>query len=243
MNDIDLIRPILSDADMAALAELSEELQDTLRHAQIFRTRTEMEVSVLNDVKRPTPDAKYWQAVREQNVMFVELVNMSYDYREAVVKLRKAQRKLENWTDEDGDDLDRQLVQIEIDRLSWQITNMERVAHDRIREIREWSDIKAKLRPKMRCGTTDPGEHQLVSYAIGWLREIQAGGLNTGSQPERINLAAKADAALKLAGERGVLDKILSEFPQDFIREIAAIGGEQCQQPISEYRKKIPGKA
>jgi len=234
LSDIDIVRPILKDDDFTALAELRDELEDAFRHAQIFRTRTEMEASVLNDVKRPTPDAKYWQAVREQNVMFTELVAMSYDYRETVIKLQKARHRMENWTDEDGDEFDRELLQVEIDRLSWQAKNMERIAHDRIREIREWSDIKAKLLPKMRCGTTDPGEHQLVSYAIGWLKEIQAGGLETGSQPERINLAAKADAILKLAAEHGVI-----------IREIAksGIGGEVCKRQLMlESRKAIPEK-
>ena len=197
MRDIDTIRPLIADDDFQTLVTLRNEILGAFEHGQVFRTRTEMEVSVLNDVKRPTPDAKYWQAVREQRVMFSELINLSYEYRKVKVELAKAQRSLDNW---EGDDLDRELVQIEADRLIWTIKQQERVAHDRIRELREWADIKAKLLPEMTCGTEHPGEHQLVSYGIGWLREIQAGCLDTGSQPERSNLMAKADAVPQLAG-------------------------------------------
>lgn len=242
MNDLDTFKALIDEADYQSLVTLRDDLLDAFEHGQVFRTRTEMEASVLNDVKRPTPDAKYWQAVREQKVMFGELVNLSYDYREAKVKLAKAQRKLDSFK---GDDLDRELLQIEADRLSWTIKQQERVAHDRIRELREWADIKARLLPDMVCGTDDPGEHQLVSYGIGWLREIQAGGLDTGSQPERINLMAKADAIIKLAQEKGVLDKILKEFPRKFVRGLSTsgIGGEAWQQHTLESQKTKQGAA
>ena len=242
MRDIDTIRPLIADDDFQTLVTLRNEILGAFEHGQVFRTRTEMEVSVLNDVKRPTPDAKYWQAVREQRVMFSELINLSYEYRKVKVELAKAQRSLDNW---EGDDLDRELVQIEADRLIWTIKQQERVAHDRIRELREWADIKAKLLPEMTCGTEDPGEHQLVSYGIGWLREIQAGGLETGSQPERINLMAKADAVLKLAAEKGVLDKVLKDFAPKFVRGLSksGIGGEAWQQYTLESQKTKPERA
>jgi len=245
MSTIDVIRPILTDDDFAALAELRDELEDTFLRAQIFRTRTEMEASVLNDIKRPTPDAKYWQAVREQQVMFSELMNLSYDYRETLVKLEKARRRLENWAEEEGDDLDKELVQIEIDRLNWIRQTQERIAHDRIRELGEWSDIKATLIPQLACGTEDPGRHQLVSYAIGWLREIQAGGLDKGSQAERVNLVAKTDAILKLAAEQQVLDTITEAFPKEFISRLiqSGIGGNAWQQLTSGSHERMPEKA
>ncbi len=36
----------------------------------------------MNDVKHPTPDAKYWQCNLERDVQFQNLVVISYDYRE-----------------------------------------------------------------------------------------------------------------------------------------------------------------
>ena len=52
---------------------------------------TEVPVSVLNDIKFPTPAAKYWQAMREQNVMFQELVMLSYEYRKNLVEIWQRQ--------------------------------------------------------------------------------------------------------------------------------------------------------
>ena len=49
--------------DVQFLEEVKEELNDTWTKRQIFRTETEMRISVLNDVKFPTNASKYWQAV------------------------------------------------------------------------------------------------------------------------------------------------------------------------------------
>ena len=54
----------------------------------MFRTETEMRISVLNDLKHPTPGAKYWQAVREQNVFFEQMIFLSFDYRENDIEIK-----------------------------------------------------------------------------------------------------------------------------------------------------------
>lgn len=71
---------LLSSDNINALAEMREELQHTWEHKQMWRTECEIRNSVLVDTKFPTPDAKCWQAVREQDVFFNELVRLSYDY-------------------------------------------------------------------------------------------------------------------------------------------------------------------
>ena len=81
---------ILSEIDVKSLSDIAEELKETFVKVQMFRTRTEMEVSVLNEIKHPTPASKYWQSVREQNVMFQELVMLSLEYRKNMVEIRKA---------------------------------------------------------------------------------------------------------------------------------------------------------
>lgn len=169
MNPLDIVKgsQILKSDELSALAALSDELRQTWETVQVFRTRTEMEVSVLTDMKRPTPDSKYWQAVREQNVMFGELVNLSYEYRKKAVETRKMERDLEPLTDE----LDRELKQIEIEQNQWHLLNMERAAHDRIREILEWSDIKTQLVPHLRYGTEDVNAHQLEAMRLRYSQE------------------------------------------------------------------------
>ena len=72
---------ILEKDDMKSVANLSTELQRVFEVHQMWRTETEMRYSVLNDVKFPTPAAKYWQSIREQNVFWEQLVFLSCDYQ------------------------------------------------------------------------------------------------------------------------------------------------------------------
>jgi len=90
---------ILPREDIKSLDPLKNELKETFIKAQMFRTRTEMEVSVLNDIKHPTSDSKYWQAVREQNVMFQELVMLSYEYRKNKIEIEILKRDILEETD------------------------------------------------------------------------------------------------------------------------------------------------
>ncbi|MDD4081844.1 MAG: hypothetical protein PHD05_00520 [Sphaerochaetaceae bacterium] len=150
---------VLSKNEETILNNLANDIKQTCETAQIFRTRTEMIVSVLNDIKHPTPDSKYWQAVREQNVMFHELAMLSYEYRKNKIEVKKLERKL--LTEED--DLEKELIQIDIERMNFVLINMERTARDRIREVVEWSKIKAELRPKLQYGEDNVNEHQLAA--------------------------------------------------------------------------------
>ena len=198
---------ILTPEDLQALGGLKEELVDNFLHSQVFRTRTEMEVSVLNDTKFPTPDAKYWQAQREQHLHFHELVMLSYEYRKNAVEIRQLKKKwLLAMGEKDGDGAE--LLQIEIERKTFIARNQERAAKDRIREIREWHEIKENLIPRMKHGLLDCDEHQLVSYTLRWIRQSQAMGPG-GSPSERNNLAALLDMGLKKCKERGIIGKVL----------------------------------
>lgn len=201
---------ILKPEDLQTIEGLKDELKDVFLHTQIFRTRTEMEVSVLNDLKFPTPDAKYWQAVREQNVMFHELVMLSYEYRKNLVEIKKLERKLEK----EKDDLERELLEIEIDKKKFISTNQVRVAKDRIREIKEWHEIKRNLLPDMKYSLKDVNEHQLLSYTKRFIKQFMAMGDN-GSAPERANLIGQLDKALKVCRDKGLLEKVLPENPSE----------------------------
>ena len=75
------LREILDPAQVAKFKELTNELRDTWTKKQMFRTKTEMEFSVLNDAKYPTNAAKYWQCVREQNTHMENLMHLSFDAR------------------------------------------------------------------------------------------------------------------------------------------------------------------
>ena len=72
---------ILEADDMKSVSKLTKELQRCFEVKQMWRTETEMRYSVLNDVSFPTPASKYWQCVREQNVFWENLVQLSCDYQ------------------------------------------------------------------------------------------------------------------------------------------------------------------
>jgi hypothetical protein len=211
---------ILKAEDLNQLSDLKNELQDMFLNVQIFRTRTEMEVSVLNDLKHPTPDSKYWQAMREQNVMFQELVLLSYEYRKNQVEIKILEKNLIS----EKDELENELLQIEIEKKQFIGINQERTAKDRIREIQEWHEIKESLKPTMVASLNNVNEHQLISYTIRWINQL-LGMSESTSISERNNLLGQLDKGIKLCKQKGCIDKILERFPDPKTRNF--IMGQQ----------------
>lgn len=132
---------ILSEDEVKDFKAMKEELQDTWVKKQMFRTETEMRISVLNDLKHPTPAAKYWQAVREQNVFFEQMVFLSFDYRRNDVEIKKLQKKIA----EEKDELEKESLQIDLEQKTFDKASMELTAKDRMRELRLWSKLKDEL--------------------------------------------------------------------------------------------------
>jgi len=160
---------ILKQSDLAGIVAIKDELLKSMDTVQMFRTRTEMIVSVLNDMKRPTPDAKYWQAVREQNSMFHELINLSFAYRKNVIEIKKLKEAQELA----ADPLDKELIQIEIEQREFGAIGMERTARERIREIMLWSQLKNDLLPQLEYGVEDVNLHQLKAMKISFERQAR----------------------------------------------------------------------
>ena len=109
-DDLKPILSVLKEEDAKSIVALKEELTDTWTKKQIFRTETEMRISVLNDGKHPTQASKYWQSVREQNAMFEALMGLSFDLRKSDVKRLKLERKMQKAIS-DGDDLKQMEIQ------------------------------------------------------------------------------------------------------------------------------------
>ena len=202
---------ILTKDDIDKLTPLTQELKETFIKSQVFRTRTEMEVSVLNDIKFPTPTLKYWQSVREQNVMFGELVMLSYEYRKNIVEIKKLQRDIEK----EDDDLEKELLQIEIEKKMFISKGQEKTAKDRIREIKAWSEInerEAGMMSEEYLANVDNG--QLIGYTKRWLKQsIEMGG--NGSPSERQNLIGQLRSGILACIDQGIIDKVLEGFPEE----------------------------
>jgi len=187
---------MLVPTDVQFLETVKEELSDTWTKRQIFRTETEMRISVLNDVKFPTNAAKYWQAVREQGVMFENLVTLSFEFRRNDIELERKYRKLEESTD----DLERGDIQIDIDECIYKKSNMEQVAKDRTREIEHWS----RLKKEVNDGTFDienVDTHQLDSYHRRFQNQAQLGVPNDDGGK---NLISQLVTAQRVMEDRGI---------------------------------------
>jgi len=177
---------ILSKEDLNLLVELKPALEDTFRKNQVFRSEYELRNSVLNDVRFPGPDAKYWQMVREQDVHFHELVMLSFEFRKLREKMKLQEYELA--------ELERKCVQIDspdtlekvrseyrvkkkkidLEQNIFVAKNMMRVAKDRIREIKTHETIKRELIPNMEFGIESYEHHQPRSSLLRFHREIEA---------------------------------------------------------------------
>lgn len=188
---------LLDPNDVKEFKELTGELRDTWTKKQVFRTETEMRMSVLQDAKYPTNASKYWQCVREQNVFLENLMSLSFDARRNEVKLKKLKQKLET----EKDPLKIELLQIDIDEKTYSVANMQLVARDRMREIKLWSTLKKEFNDGS-FDTKDVNTHQLDSYHI--IMKNKAETLTSGSsQPEVFNVLGqlKTIERVKKSGE------------------------------------------
>ena len=167
---------ILESDDLTEVSNLSKELQRVFEVKQVWRTETEMRYSVLNDVSFPTPASKYWQCIREQDSFFSQLIQLSCDYQKTqgelelleveydeikgVSKKSKALRKIKD---------------AEIKQKKFGLMNMRLQAHDRVREISLWEQLKQEQMEKGDFDISDVDKHQKESYRQRWQEEMKVG--------------------------------------------------------------------
>ncbi len=187
-QQISYLDKILDQSDVEEFKELIPELKDTWRKRQMFRTETEMRISVLNDAKHPTDASKYWQAVREQNTHFTNLMALSFEARKNDVEIKQVRHKIEK----EENEFERELLEIELDERIFQKANYELVAKHRMREVATWSKLKKELtKQDPNFDTGNVNTHQLHSYKLVF--KNKKGSLTPGSsQPEVFNVLGQA---------------------------------------------------
>ena len=165
IKDVD----ILEKDDLMSVSKLS-------KVKQVWRTETEMRYSVLNDVSFPTPASKYWQCIREQDVFFSNLIQLSCDYQKTQGELElleiefdeiKGKTKKANAL--------RKIKDAEIKEKKFGLMNMRLQAHDRVREISLWEQIKQEQMEKDDFDISDVDKHQKESYRKRWEEEMKVG--------------------------------------------------------------------
>jgi len=188
---------LLDPEDVKEFKAMTAELRDTWTKKQVFRTETEMRMSVLQDMKYPTKAAKYWQCVREQNVFLENLMSLSFDCRRSEAKVKWLEKKIETETDE----YKLEKYKIDLDEARYGLANMQLVARDRMREIKLWSTLKKEF-DDGTFDTQDVNRHQLESYHQ--IMKNKAETLTSGSsQPEVFNVLGQLNTIerVKKSGE------------------------------------------
>ena len=188
---------LLDPEDVKEFKAMTAELRDTWTKKQVFRTETEMRMSVLQDMKYPTKAAKYWQCVREQNVFLENLMTLSFDCRRSEAKVKWLEKKI----DTEKDEYKLEKYKIDLDEARYGLANMQLVAKDRMREIKLWSTLKKEF-DDGSFDTKDVNRHQLESYHH--IMKNKAETLSSGSsQPEIFNVLGqlKTIERVKKSGE------------------------------------------
>ena len=181
-DDLKAVLDVLKPEEAEIVLALKEELADNWKKKQIFRTETEMRISVLNDAVHPTPGSKYWQAVREQSAHFDGLISITFDLRRNEVKRLRLEKELKE-AQEAGDDLTVKELEIDLDENLYTKATMAQVAKDRVREVSLWSKLKAELNDGT-FNDQDVDQHQAQSYRLALQNRVAA--LNEQSNSSEI---------------------------------------------------------
>ncbi len=216
-----LSNQLLENNDIQFLQSIKKELYHDFITQQIFRTRTEAEISVLNDYKFPTPDAKYWQAVRENMGHFQELVHLSFQFKRDIINLEIKKREYE----QEKDYLKKQLIAVDIEELEWKILWHKRIAKARIEELKQWHEIKYNLlKQGLIAGINDPNDHQILSWSYRFLNQYKAAIKSKGtSQSEMQNIEGLLVTAIRHLKQRNLYNKflnLLNQHDRKFLRKI-----------------------
>lgn len=132
---------------------------------------------------------------------------LSFDYRRKKIELAKLERKLTG----EADDLERGLVEIDVEQKRYEILCCEKVAEERAREIKQWDTLKKEQVEKGGVFTESADAGQLRSYTKTFILEMFNSGNNIGAA-EAQNIIGKAVTAKNRCKELGIWQDIVKEM-------------------------------
>jgi len=202
----------INDIDIEFLRDNITTVQDNWMKQQIFRTETEMNVSVLDNLHFPTYASKYWQCIRESGTMYQELVRGSFEYRRNEVEIKKLERKLAS--KQVMDELDVEILSIDLEEKLFSRLNQQQQLKDRMREIRMWHDKMEEIKLQSDFDTENVNTHQLISYALRFQRQIELMKQNPNglSQGEMDNLIGQFQTILMKLEDDGLMSQAHPDF-------------------------------
>ena len=165
---------ILDKKDFDLMIDLSKELQRVFEVKQVFRTEVEIRYSVLDDIKFPTIQSKYWQSIREQDVFFTNLIYLSCDYEEKQGELDKLKIELLSLSPKKPTGkAEAKIKHAQIKRTQFQLMEMRITAKDRVREIKIWERIKNELKQLKEFDINNPNTDQKESLLLRWKKDLK----------------------------------------------------------------------
>lgn len=175
---------ILDEEDIKIIQDLKTELTDNYHKNQVYRTDTEARISVLNDIKFPTLASKYWQAVREQSMMFEEAITEAYHLRHLNLQIFELEEQIKELKKQDPNNVKIKIKllkkEYKIDTKKAEKNNITRSLKWRIKECQVWSKIKEELNDGS-FDTMDVNTHQGLAYKHYWASRVKALGSESNS--------------------------------------------------------------
>ena len=195
-----------------------QNIKNSFEKSTVFRTAIELRFSVLSDLKHPTPDAKYWQLVREMQVHSSELAKLFYDAELQKIKIARLERDLA----ETNDDLEAKELDIKIKQAELIYSQMKRVAEGRIAELKNQHLFMEELKPKMLFGIEDPVRHQAFSYALARTNEVCMVNNNAAPADKR-NIVGRYITAMNYLHNNGLYEeysKHITRYQKNKLRKM-----------------------
>ena len=178
MNDIQIIdeSKMLASKEIQSLSSVAKSIDEGFARRQRFRPKFLMETSVLNNMKFPTPDSKFWQCNVERDTHFRNLVMLSFDYREKLADIKILEEEL-IVCESVGLQMKKQ---VQLERENAALLYMRREAQERVREVMGWSEIMDELEPQLKYDPNDVEAHMPEAFAIRFARETEVMKLTEG---------------------------------------------------------------
>lgn len=188
MKELEILNKsdLVSKNDLDFLTKHQKQLEQRFVTRPIFRSRFEMEKSVLADDMHPTPDSKYFQAIGEQSVHLSELINLVYesqklesdidDLKLDIYEIEEEYSIIKNTEDEAGKIRllnKKKRLNAELGQKQFSLLNQKKTAQERIREVKTWEDIIQKLEPQLKHGKDNFELHHPERYMLRYQKRSQ----------------------------------------------------------------------
>ena len=159
---------VLDNDDISSMLKMDKSMQHVFEKRQIYRTETEMKYSVLDELRCPTIQARYWQIIREEFAMFNNLMQISFEYEDLNLNLQLLEIELKEIDDSAKGKIHAMKKRNEIKKLQFESAIMRVMAKDYVRELKLWEKLKAVLISKGGFDLDDCNADQFETLKKKW---------------------------------------------------------------------------